>query len=82
MNWAIVMVGGPAVLATVYYFIWGRKIYSPPNDTVEDYIERYEASEVSFEKDMSVGVAREKASDKMVTEEIVDAAEPKKTMEL
>jgi hypothetical protein len=43
MNWAVVMVGGVIVLATMYYIAWGRKQYSPPNDTVEDYIMRAEA---------------------------------------
>jgi amino acid transporter len=50
MNWAIAMVGGIVVLATVYYMVWARKIYSPPNDTVEDYIERYETTLSSSEK--------------------------------
>jgi hypothetical protein len=42
MNWAILMVGGVALLATIYYIIWGRKQYLPPNETVKDYISRYE----------------------------------------
>lgn len=50
MNWAIVMVGGPIVLATAYYIIWGRKTYSPPNETAEAYIERYEATTASSEE--------------------------------
>jgi hypothetical protein len=41
MNWGIVMVGGISLLATVYYMIWGRKTYTPPNETIEAYIERY-----------------------------------------
>jgi amino acid transporter len=50
MNWAIVMVGGVIVLATVYYIIWGRKTYTPPNETIEDFMERYEATTASSEK--------------------------------
>jgi amino acid transporter len=42
MNWGCVMVGGVVVLATVYYVIWGRKTYTPPTDTIEDFLERYE----------------------------------------
>lgn len=41
MNWGIAMVGGVILLATVYYIIWGRKTYTPPNETIEDYMERY-----------------------------------------
>ena len=70
MNWAIVMVGGPIVLATVYYIILGRKSYTPPHETVEDYIVRYDQ-----ESDTSSGFADEKAPDAMVTGEVVDAAE-------
>jgi amino acid transporter len=70
MNWAIVMVGGPIVLATVYYIILGRKSYTPPHETVEDYIVRYEQ-----ESDTSSRVDDEKAPDAMVTGKVVDAAE-------
>jgi amino acid transporter len=53
MNWAIVMVGGVIVLATVHYLIWSRKTYEPPNETIEDYMERYEeATTVSSEKEV------------------------------
>jgi hypothetical protein len=40
MNWGIAMVGGVVILATVYYIIWGRHTYTPPNETIEDYLER------------------------------------------
>jgi hypothetical protein len=50
MNWACVMVGGVALLATIYYVIWGRKVYAPPNETIEDFIERYQAVSASSEK--------------------------------
>jgi hypothetical protein len=39
MNWAIVMVGGTLTWATVYYAIWGRKIYTPPTKSIRDIIE-------------------------------------------
>jgi amino acid transporter len=42
MNWACVMVGGVVLLATVYYIAFGRKTYVPPEETIEEYIERYE----------------------------------------
>jgi amino acid transporter len=41
-NWGCVMVAGVVILATIYYMIWGRKTYTPPNDTIEDFIERYQ----------------------------------------
>jgi hypothetical protein len=50
MNWACAMVGGVALLATIYYVIWGRKVYAPPNETIEDFIERYQAVSASSEK--------------------------------
>jgi hypothetical protein len=53
MNWACVMVGGVVLLATVYYIIWGRKIYTPPKETVEDYIGRYHVTTASTEKEAS-----------------------------
>jgi amino acid transporter len=53
MNWAIVMVGGVALLATIYYIIWGRKTYTPPKETIEDYMERYQGTTTS-EKEGSV----------------------------
>jgi amino acid transporter len=42
MNWGCVMVGGVVILATVYYVISGRKSYTPPTDTIDDFLERYE----------------------------------------
>jgi amino acid transporter len=45
MNWAIVMVGGPIILSTIYYIVWGRKTYTPPVETIEDYVERKMAAE-------------------------------------
>jgi amino acid transporter len=55
MNWAIVMVGGVVLLATIYYIISGRKLYTPPKETIEDYIERYEET-TTLEKVGSVGL--------------------------
>jgi len=74
MNWAIVMVGGPIVLATVYYFAGGSNKYTPPEGTVDDYIGRYKATWESSDKDLSSGVA-EKSADETVAERSVDAAE-------
>ena len=53
MNWACVMVGGTVVLATAYYIVWGRKTYTPPTETIEDFMDRYSAS-TSSEKEPSV----------------------------
>jgi len=75
MNWAILMLGGPVVLATAYYLLGGRKTYTPPNETVDDYIDRYEAATESPEKGMGSGVAEEKAAHVTAAEESVDAAE-------
>jgi amino acid transporter len=67
MNWACAMFGGIIILATVYYIIWGRKQYTPPNETVEDYIERYQATASSSEnvggKPVVESVEGEKAMD-------------------
>ena len=48
-------------MATVYYVIWGRKTYAPPNETVEDYIKRNEDQDMptSTEKEVSGVVAEE-----------------------
>jgi hypothetical protein len=67
MNWAIAIVGGLIVLATVYYVAWGHKSYSPPCETVEDYIGRYEQ-----ESDESSAVTEEKT---LVTGTVLDPAE-------
>jgi uncharacterized membrane protein (DUF485 family) len=66
MNWAIVMAGGVIVLATVYYIIWGRKTYTPPNETIEDYMERYEATTASSEKAVDSSVVEEMAESKQL----------------
>jgi hypothetical protein len=58
MNWACVMVGGVVVLATIYYIILGRKQYSPPKETIEDYIERSQAA-ITSEKEVSGVLAEE-----------------------
>jgi amino acid transporter len=55
MNWASVMVGGTIIFATAYYIIWGRKSYSPPVETIEDYIERYQTTSTSDREVGSVG---------------------------
>jgi choline transport protein len=60
MNWACALVGGVALLATVYYIVWGRKTYTPPKETIEDYIKRYEeTTTTSSEKEVSGGLAEE-----------------------
>jgi hypothetical protein len=53
------MVGGVVVLATIYYIIWGRKSYTPPNETIEDYVDRYQGTETSAEKEASGGLVEE-----------------------
>jgi hypothetical protein len=50
MNWAVVRVGGSLSFATVYYIIWDRKTYTPPTETIEDFIERYQAAGTSVRK--------------------------------
>jgi len=67
MNWAVMLVGGITFFATVYYVAYGRKVYDPPNLTVEDYIERYEASSAPSETEASA-VVDEKVPDAMVEE--------------
>jgi hypothetical protein len=66
MNWAILMVGGVTFLATAYYIIWGRTHYSPPNETVEDYIQRAQAEGTSG-KEVG-GVTEEKVAEATVEE--------------
>jgi amino acid transporter len=66
MNWAILMVGGVILLATIYYLVYGRKQYSPPNDTVEDYIQRAQTEAqagMGSEKEASGGVTKESVVD-------------------
>jgi hypothetical protein len=70
MNWASAMVGGVALLATIYYIVWGRKTYTPPNETTEDFIERYEATSVSLEKGgVNSGLAEESVEPEKILEE-------------
>jgi amino acid transporter len=62
MNWAIAMVGGVTLLATIYYIAWGRNTYTPPMETIEVYLERYgtrSEKDVS-ERAVEVGVETEK----------------------
>jgi hypothetical protein len=70
MNWAALMVGGVALLATIYYIIWGRKQYSPPNETVEDYIQRAQAGAqaeaASSEKEVNGGAVELRAEEESV----------------
>jgi hypothetical protein len=68
MNWAIALVGGIALLATIYYIIWARYTYSPPDDTVEDYIQRFNATSASSEKEGSAAFADEKVPEPSVDE--------------
>jgi len=66
MNWAIVMVGGTLIWATVYYAIWGRKIYTPPTKSIQDIIEADLNEEAPSEKAVSepeVVMAPEKVLD-------------------
>jgi len=53
MNWAIVMVGGTLIWATVYYIIWGRNIYTPPTKSIQDIIETDVSEEAPSEKALS-----------------------------
>jgi hypothetical protein len=61
MNWACAMVGGVTLLATIYYIIWGRKSYTPPNETVEDYIQRGQMTTTmsSSGKELSSGLVEQ-----------------------
>ena len=59
MNWAVLLVGGIVVLATAYYIAWGSKQYTPPDETAEDIIERYQTTMSMSEKEVSGGIAVE-----------------------
>jgi choline transport protein len=59
MNWACVMVGGVVLFATIYYIILGRKQYTPPPETVEDYIRRDQNMSTPSEKEVSRGLTGE-----------------------
>lgn len=39
MNWGCAMYGGVIILSTAYYAVWGRKTFTPPNETLEDFME-------------------------------------------
>jgi hypothetical protein len=54
MNWSSAMYGGIIILATIYYVIWGRKQYTPPEETIEDYILNKPGSNVEEEKSIVV----------------------------
>jgi hypothetical protein len=56
MNWACVMVGGVSLIVTLWYIVLGRKSYTPPKETIEDYTERIVTN--TSEK-VSGGVAEE-----------------------
>jgi amino acid transporter len=61
MNWASTLVGGIVLLATGYYVAWGQKLYSPPEETVEDFIQRSEreagdGADVAAEKSVAAGI--------------------------
>jgi amino acid transporter len=56
MNWAVVMVGGTIVLATAYYAVWGRKTYTPPTETIEDFMDRYQTTTSSEKASSAVEV--------------------------
>lgn len=61
MNWASVMYGGIVIVATAYYLVSARKKYTPPTETLEDYIHTNGNNEAEEEK--SVVVATVKAKD-------------------
>jgi hypothetical protein len=75
MNWAILMLGGPIVLATVYYLLGGRRSYTPPDESVDDYINRYDAATEWQETDVGGGISEDKDPNETVVEQGVDAAE-------
>jgi hypothetical protein len=58
MNWACGMVGGVTLLATLWYIIRGRKSYTPPEETIEDYIKRSHVATMS-ENEESGGLTEE-----------------------
>jgi hypothetical protein len=49
MNWSCVMYGGIVILSTVYYVIWARKSFTPPTETLEDYIRAQSGYDVEEE---------------------------------
>jgi choline transport protein len=63
MNWTSTLVGGIVLLATGYYISWGRRLYSPPDETVEDYIQR-------SEREASDGVGLEIVPEKSIEAQI------------
>jgi len=67
MNWAIAVVGGIILLATIYYVAYGRRVYTPPDQSVEGYIEQYEATAASDRVSSSV-LFDEKAPEATVEE--------------
>jgi amino acid transporter len=69
MNWAVVMVAGPIILVTSCYIVWGRKSYTPPEETVEDYIVRHEATTETGTRQMA---AEDKFSDVIVEKSATD----------
>jgi Amino acid permease len=72
MNWAILMLGGPIVFATAYYWFEGRKVYTPPEGTLDDYIKQYEETTESENK-MGSGVSEAKGTSSTVAVDAADA---------
>jgi amino acid transporter len=72
MNWAIGLVGGVILFATIYYVAYGRKQYTTPDGTVDDYIERSAANAASPDLKSATGeeksVGEEKADKEPVEE--------------
>jgi amino acid transporter len=70
MNWAAALVGGIVILATGFYVAWGQHIYSPPEETVEDYIQRTEKEGREGTGSVKDGTGSEVAQEKVVEAEI------------
>ena len=60
MNWSSAMVGGIVIFATVYYIIWGRFKYTPPRETIDDYIDDGSSHDDIGQREASAGHSEEK----------------------
>jgi amino acid transporter len=59
MNWGISMYGGITILSTIYYIVWGRHVYTPPNYDDDGELEEKENVEMKSEIDTHVNTVKE-----------------------
>src|ERR1700712_3760366 len=70
MNWGIVMYGGVAIFAAIYYVLWGRKAFSPPDDAFEHLLKTDYSAETSDEASSPTVFGNDKHLEKELGHEV------------